>query len=103
MKKKTLATRLIAIPLLILSSAAFAAEPDTQGPLLLSAQQMDGVTAGRYVAWTGGKSHGLWNAFSAVYKQAALSQFTISPVTIVQIGNNNSALVLSGNFAWVNQ
>ena len=103
MKKKTLATGLIALPLFILSSAAFAAESDAQGPMLLSAQQMDDVTAGRYVAWTGGKSHGLWNAFSAVYKQAALSQFNISPVTIVQIGNNNTAVVFSGNFSTINQ
>jgi hypothetical protein len=82
--KKSLITTLVAAPLLSLSSMAFAAGPAEAGPVLLSATQMDGVTAG---------------AFSA----ARLFQLNISPVTVVQVsalnfgGGMNIADILSGN------
>jgi len=82
--KKSLITTLVVAPLLSLSSMAFAAEPTAPEPVLLSASQMDGVTAG---------------AFSV----ARLFQLNISPVTVVQINalNFGSAInvadILSGN------
>lgn len=86
---------LIAAPLLSLSSMVFAEEP-----LLLSAAEMDGVTAGTY--WT------------EIYKFAVISQINVSPVTVVQVsaGNislgsggtgSNTAFITSGNFAEIRQ
>ncbi|WP_292937152.1 hypothetical protein [Noviherbaspirillum sp.] len=103
--KKALAASLIALPLLSLSSMAFAAEPDAHEPMPLSAAQMDDVTAGgRYDAGRGSLAgHGFWRPFPAVYKRAEISQINISPVVIIQIGNNNTAIVYSGNFASIFQ
>jgi hypothetical protein len=88
--KKSLITTLVAVPLLSLSSMAFAVEPAAAEPVLLSASQMDGVTAG---------------AFST----ADLFQLNISPVTVVQIsalnfgGGNNIADIVSGNLGHILQ
>jgi len=87
--KKSLITTLVAAPLLTLSSMAFAAEPAAAEPVMLSAAQMDSVTAGADLS----------NLF----------QFNISPVTVVQIsalnfgGVTNIADILSGNFGRVLQ
>lgn len=94
--KKTLAASLIAVPMLTLSSVAFAAEPESREPMLLTANQMDEVTAGRYFY-----NPGFWRSFS--YKRAEVTQINASPVTIVQIGNNNTAIVYSGNFSSISQ
>jgi len=99
--KKKLATGLIAIPLLTLSSMAFAGEHDAQEPMLLSAQQMDDVTAGARRGF--GLDSGSWRVANAVYKRAELTHINISPITIVQIGNNNTAVVFSGNFGGLSQ
>lgn len=96
--KKSLATGLIALTLTSLSSMAFAAKADAQEPMLLSAQQMDDVTAGsrNQAVWSEASLARLFMAFS---KQAAISQVNITPITIIQIGNNNTAaIVFSGNF-----
>ncbi|TFV93917.1 hypothetical protein E4K72_18935 [Oxalobacteraceae bacterium OM1] len=79
MKKSLLA--LAAAPVLVLSSGAFAAE-------VLSADEMDSVTAGR--------------------DRAYVFQFNASPVTLVQanvltLGGGNFALVGSGNFSYIRQ
>lgn len=98
--KTSVITILVAAPLLSLSSMAFSAEPTSAEPTLLSAVEMDGVTAGTY-------SHNYAKVF----------QINESPVTVLQISNqnialagtggaaagNNSALVVSGNFAFVRQ
>lgn len=90
MKKSTLAT-LIAAPLLSLSSMAFAAEPAQAEPMLLSAAEMDSVTA----AWGG--------------SFADLLQINVSPVTVVQINALtfgdaiNIAEIVSGNFGGISQ
>ena len=93
--KKTTLSKLAAIPLFALSSMTYAAEPEDSAlsePMQLSAQEMDEVTAGG----RGGRNHGGGrNSF------AWLSQINISPVIIIQIGNNNTAIVYSGNFAWL--
>jgi hypothetical protein len=94
--KKSLITTLVAVPLLSLSSMAFAAEP-----VLLTAAEMDGVTAGTY-SW--------------VENFAFVNQINVSPVTVVQVSvlnanvggggdgaGNNTALISSGNFAWISQ
>ncbi len=94
--KKTLVTSLIAAPLLTLSSLAFAAEPQTGGPMLLTEGQMDQVTAGHITF-----DPSFWLAFS--YKHAEVAQINVSPVTIVQIGSSNTAVVYSGNFSVINQ
>jgi len=101
---KSLVTSLIAAPLLTLSSLCFAAETGADEPVLLTAMQMDDVTAG---AWNPARgmmqTSGFWRALSTSYKRAEINQINISPVTIVQIGNYNTAIVYSGNFAFLNQ
>lgn len=92
--KKSLMATLIAVPLLTLSATAFAAEPESQEPLLLTATQMDDVTAGRRIA-----SAGLNTKAITQILRLSVRQINISPVIIIQIGNNNSAVVYSGNFA----
>lgn len=93
--KKSLITTLVAGPLLSLSSMVFASEP-----VLLSATEMDDVTAGTY--------------WAEIYKFALVSQINVSPVTVVQVsaGNitlsgtgsgNNTAFITSGNFADIRQ
>ncbi len=84
--KKSLITTLIAVPLLSLSSMAFAAEP-----VLLTASEMDGVTAGLFD-----------------FKWAQINQLNASPVTIAQanvltLGGGNAAVVTSGNNARIRQ
>ncbi len=84
--KKSLIATLVAVPLLSLSSMAFAAEP-----VLLTATQMDEVTAG------------LFN-----FKWAQINQGNASAVTTVQLnlltaGAGNVAAVGSGNNAVIRQ
>lgn len=95
--KKSVITTLIAVPLLSLSSMAFAAEPASTEPMLLTASEMDGVTAGW--SWT-------------VVKRADVTQLNLaSPVTTVQLsglnvssgGGANSALIISGNTSSISQ
>lgn len=94
--KKSLITTLVAVPLLSLSSMAFAAEPASTGPVMLSSAQMDGVTAG----------------FVFVYKRASVFQYNASPVTTTQVSvlnigggdnGNNTALITSGNSSYIHQ
>lgn len=85
--KKSLITTLVAVPVLSLSSMAFAAEQSE--PMLLSASQMDGVTAG-------------------FFDDAFIAQFNASPVTLTQLnvltlGGGNYAYVDSGNDADIYQ
>ncbi len=81
--KKTLVGTLVAVPLLSLSSMAFAAEP-----VALSAAEMDSVTAGALVD---------------------LGQWNISPITVIQLNvlnygvTTNIADIVSGNAAWTRQ
>jgi hypothetical protein len=95
MKKKVLITTLIAAPLLSLSSMAFAAEPASAEPVLLTTAQMDRVTAGNSAA----DGDNLVN----------LGQINVSPVTVVQLNvlnfgyASNSADVWSGNYSRVRQ
>ncbi|WP_019142217.1 hypothetical protein [Noviherbaspirillum massiliense] len=112
--KKTLVTALLAIPMLGLSSMAFAApapsETGTAEPMLLSAQEMDGITAGsarqrgpvfdppRADRHGGGNAALSNNILKSVLKLAQITQINISPVIIIQIGNGNTAIVYSGNF-----
>lgn len=92
--KKSLITTLVAAPVLSLSSMAFAAEPATAEPMLLTAVQMDGVTAGQFFSYN---------------NIALLGQVNTSPVTVAQIslgnvaGGNNTAFIASGNFAYIHQ
>jgi hypothetical protein len=91
--KKMLVT-LIAAPVMILSLPAFAGNDASSEPVQLTAAQMDGVTAARRPAWAGP---------APVFKRAEIIQVNASPVTIVQIGNYNYAVVYSGNFASIRQ
>lgn len=93
MKKTTLA-KLAAIPLLAFSSMSYAAESAPSEPILLDVQEMDEVTAGGR-----GKHHHRHGGGGGRNSYAWLSQINISPVIIIQIGNNNTAIVYSGNFA----
>jgi hypothetical protein len=95
MKKPTLA-HLIAIPLLTISSMAFAAEETPSEVMQLTETEMDDVTAGTR---GGGRLRGLL----ASLKFASISQINISPVIVIQIGNNNSAIIFSGNFSSIFQ
>ena len=103
--KTSFITILVAAPLLSLSSMAFAVEPASAEPVLLSAVEMDGITAGT-------SSNYAW-----------VKQYNNSPVTVVQVsfrnratggeggeGNsgggiagNNTAFVASGNFLYLRQ
>ena len=87
--KKSLITTLVAVPLLSLSSMAFAAEP-----VLLTASEMDGVTAGA-------------DASTFSFKFAEINQVNISPVATVQLSvlsvGGNSSTVHSGNSAVIVQ
>lgn len=84
--KKSMITTLVAVPLLSLSSLAFAAEPVSAEPLLLSAAQLDNVTAGADII--------------------NLGQWNISPVTAIQLNvlnfgsATNVANILSGNIGF---
>jgi hypothetical protein len=88
--KKSLITTLVAVPLLSLSSMSFAAEP-----VLLTAPQMDNVTAG--------------TLFS--FKRARVTQINVAPVTAAQVSvlnigvlsGNNTAVIGSGNTSSISQ
>lgn len=92
MKKKLIAA-LVAAPLLSLSSISFAGEPVAVEPTVLSAVEMDGVTAGA----------------ASSFDLAKIFQFNVSPVTTVQIsvlnfgGGNNIANIWSGNLGQIFQ
>lgn len=119
--KKTLVNTLIAIPFLALPYMASAAEPADPGsssaePVLLSADQMDGITAGssRSREYSSGlpnleqRGHGMTRPKPTgpdffISKLANVTQINMSPVTIVQIGSNNTAIVYSGNFSTISQ
>ncbi|MGE5621731.1 MAG: hypothetical protein ACM3WS_01035 [Bacillota bacterium] len=93
--KKSLVTSLIALPLLTLSSMAFAATEVTPNePMLLSAHEMDSVTAGGRHARQVAALPGFQQAFGNT-NFATLIQIIYAPVTVVQIGNNNTAIVYS--------
>lgn len=96
--KKSLVASLIAVPLMAFASVASASEHEAPSPMLLSAEQMDGVTAGRYFF-----NPNVWQSFLTAYKRAEIFQINVSPVTIVQIGSYNTAIVYSGNFATITQ
>jgi hypothetical protein len=72
--KKSLITTLVAVPVLSLSSMAFAAEAE---PVVLSSAQMDGVTAG-------------------LFDYAEIDQFNFAPVDLTQL---NVLTVGGGNYA----
>ncbi|HVK95277.1 MAG TPA: hypothetical protein VM571_11205 [Noviherbaspirillum sp.] len=117
--KKSLVASLIVAPLLSLSSLVFAAEPAAHEPIQLTANQMDEVTAaGMPFGMPFPPMRSPWampmmranpaTAYSAasypvVYKHAEVTQVNMSPVTIIQIGNNNTAVVYSGNFTSIYQ
>ena len=87
--KKSLITTLVAVPVLSLSSMAFAADPVQAEPMMLSSAQMVGVSAG-------------------FFDFAAIGQFNASPVTVAQLniltlGGGNAAAVYSGNGAFIIQ
>jgi hypothetical protein len=88
MKRSAIST-LIAAPLLSLSSLAFAADPVPAEPMLLTASEMDTVTAAGPGDW------------------ANIFQLNVSPVTVVQLNilsnGINSAEIVSGNFAGIFQ
>lgn len=91
--KKSLISTLVATSLLSLSSMALAAEPATAAPVLLTASQMDVVTAGYYTP-------------SFDIEKASVEQANIlSPVLIHQDSwkGKNTAVVFSGNFSFLNQ
>lgn len=101
--KKSLVTSLIALPLLTLSSMAFAAtEVSPNEPLLLTAHEMDSVTAGGRHARQAAALPGFQQAFGNM-NVATVIQLIYAPVTVVQIGNNNTAVVYSfpTNISWV--
>lgn len=85
--KKSLITTLVAAPLLSLSSMAFAAQPAAAEPVLLSASQMDGVTAGALIDF---------------------GQFNVSPIVAVQLNlfsdyATNALNIVSGNVGFARQ
>ena len=91
--KKSPVTKMIAISLITLPSIAFSAELPRDEPMLLTATQMDSITAGRYKGDT--PTHGSWRARNDVFNRTAITQEIYAPVTIVQIGDNNTAVVFS--------
>ncbi|MDB5764646.1 MAG: hypothetical protein JWQ21_3641 [Herminiimonas sp.] len=104
--KKTLVNTIIAVPLLTLSSMVFASETapdfDSGGPMLLSAAQMDDVTAGKKPA--------SFSPFGSHSSQIGVSQINISPVIVIQIAMFNTggaitqiATVISGNFSTIHR
>lgn len=94
--KKTIVAKMAAIPLLAFSSMAYAVDAAPSEPIQLDVQQMDEITAGGR-----GKAHNNRHGGGRKSSFAWLSQVNISPVIIIQIGNNNTAVVYSGNFAWL--
>src|SRR5687768_7448613 len=96
--KKSFVASLIAVPLMAFASMAFASEHEASSPMLLSVEQMDSMTAGRYFF-----NPNVWQSLFTAYKRAEIFQINVSPVTIVQIGSYNTAIVYSGNFATITQ
>ncbi len=92
---------LLATPLLTLSAFSHAAEPATPATevVQLSEHQMDNVTAG----WRHYSPRNYRASYEATIKQAYVYQVNNSPVSIVQIGNGNTAIVYSGNFSSIFQ
>ena len=87
--KKSLIATLVAVPVLALSSSAFAAEP-------LNAAQMDGVTAGIFYSF---------NDYAKV-TQVNASPVTVTQVSVLNIGHgngDNTAIIASGNTAIIHQ
>lgn len=87
--KKSMVSGLIATSLLSLSSLAFAADPAPVEPMLLTASEMDTVTA------------------AGPFSFGNILQWNISPVTVVQINvlsnGLNIAEILSGNLGGIAQ
>lgn len=101
--KKSLVHSLIALPLLTLSSMAFSATTVSPNePTLLTAHEMDSVTAGGRHARQNALPPGFAQAFGNT-NFASIIQIIYAPVTVIQVGNNNTALVYSAptNFASV--
>ena len=90
--KVQLITTLVAAPLLALSSMAYAADP-----VLLTNSQLDSITAAE-----GDKGHDHGHHHHGI-NFASITQINQSDVTIVQVGGNNQAFVISGNFASIVQ
>jgi hypothetical protein len=86
--KKSMISTLVAGSLLSLSSMAFAAEPAQAEPMLLTASEMDNVTAG-------------------AFDVAGLLQLNLVPVTVVQINvlsqGYNITEIVSENYGGVSQ
>lgn len=90
--KKSLVITLIAAPVLCMSSMAFAGQPAPAQPMQLSAAQMDGVTAGGRMSWQAPSF-----VYHPVVVNQQLNQVNNSSITILQIGNGNTAFVFNGN------
>jgi hypothetical protein len=88
--KKSVISTLVAGSLLSLSSLTFAAEPAQAEPMLLTASEMDNVTAA-----------------AGAGDFASIFQWNISPVTVVQINvlsnGVNIAEIVSGNYSGISQ
>jgi hypothetical protein len=83
--KKTIAASVLSLTALALSPLASAAETSDSGAMQLTAAQMDDVTAGRH------------HAPIISFRPVVTSQTNNSSTTILQIGNNNIAIVFNGN------
>lgn len=84
--KKTIAASILSLTALALSPLASAAEPAASGAMQLTADEMDGVTAGRHS-----------RAPRISFHPVVANQTNNSTTTILQIGNNNIAIVFNGN------
>ena len=86
--KKSMISTLVAGSLLSLSSMAFAAEPAQAEPMLLTASEMDNVTAG-------------------AFDFASLLQLNVVPITVVQINvlsqGYNVTEIVSQNYGGISQ
>lgn len=84
---------MIAVPLMTLSSMAFSVELPQGEPMTLTTNQMDSITAGRHIRHI--PAAGFQSANANFFNLAAVTQSIYAPVTIVQIGDNNTAIVYS--------
>lgn len=84
--KKTIAASVLSLTALVLSPFASAAEPAASGAVQLTADEMDGVTAGRH-----------YQAPHISFRPVVTTQTNNSSTTILQIGNGNIAIVFNGN------
>ena len=91
--KKSPVAKMIAVSLIALPSIAFSAELPQDEPMALTANQMDSITAGIYKGDS--SAFGFWFARNDFFNRTAITQEIYAPVTIVQIGNNNTAVVFS--------